>query len=213
MSNVTYESFFPYVQPHVPSCPDPSMIIAIRSACIEFCEETNYFNDVVEEQIVANEPLYELSVPTGYNLSHVIELYANGLRLMKKSPLELKELFNGMDWMTMPGPARYFTQLNTSEVRLCPIPDVDGELTGRYAYTPTRTSTQVDSTLFDDYVEVIAQGALARLFDQPDQPYSNAARQMMAHAKFQSGIANAKAYVRGGMSASTGMHVRMRRYW
>jgi hypothetical protein len=213
MSAVDYEEFFPYVQPYVASCPDASLVIAIRSACIEFCEETNFLNDTIEEQVIANEATYELSVPTGYALSHIMEMYVGGLKLVKQTPLILEKLFNGMDWMSMPGPARYYTQLNTDEVRLCPVPDVEGSMTGRYAYAPLRTSTSVDERVFNDYVEVIAEGALARIFGQPDQPYTNPQARLMAERKFMSGIANAKAYVRGGMSASTEMHVRFRRIW
>jgi hypothetical protein len=213
VSNISYENFFPYVQPMVPSCADPSMVIAIRSACIEFCEQTNYLTDEVEETLLADEPTYEISVPTHNSLNQIIELYANGLKILPKSPLELEKLFNGMYWRDMPGPPRYYTMLNNSEITVCPYPDVNGTLTGRFSYAPTRSSTVVDERVFDDYAEVIAQGALARLFSQPDQPYSNPQNQIIAERKFMSGIADAKARVKGGMSAATPMRVGFRRHW
>jgi hypothetical protein len=213
MSNISYEEFFPFVQPMVPSCPDPSMVVAIRSACIEFCEETNYLTEEVDETLLANESTYELSVPTHNSLNLILELYANGLKILPKSPLELEKMFNGMYWRDMPGPPRYYTMLNNNEITICPYPDVVGTLTGRFSYAPTRSSTVVDERVFDDYAEVIAYGALARIHGQPDQAYSDPAKQMMAERKFMSGIANAKARVKGGMSASTPMQVRFRRFW
>lgn len=213
MSNVSYENFFPYVQPMVPACPDPSMVVAIRSACIEFCEQTNYLSDEIDETLLADEPTYEISVPANTAICAVLELYANGLKILPKSPLELEQLFNGMYWRDIEGPPRYYTMLNRNEVTVCPKPEENGTLTGRYAYAPTRASTTVDERVFDDYCELIAQGALARLYGQPDQPHSDPQKQIIAERKFMSGIADAKAHVKGGMRASTPMRVRLRRIW
>ena len=214
MSAVSYETLFPYVQPMVPSCPDPSIVIAIRNAVIEFCDETYYFNDAMDPILAtAGTSIYEISVPTDYTLVAVTELYADGLVVHRKAPSELKTLYNGLDWQTIDGFPRYFTQFNTSEIVLCPKPDQTVTLTGHIAYTPTRASTTVEEMLINDYAEVLAQGALARIYAQPDQSYTNASAALMARREFMSGIANAKAYVRGGMSASTPQRVRFRRFW
>lgn len=213
MSTMSYEAFFPWVQPIVPSCPDPSIVVALRDACIEFCFETHYLQSVIDEQTVTSgSASYDLGVSTGEDLSFILALYVDGVKLTKKAPSELDELYRYMDWTTFSGQPVYYTQFNADEITLVPYPDTTRTLTGRMVRQPSPTSTTCDATLID-YREEIAQGALARLHMQPDQPYTSPNAAMMARQKFNAGIANAKAYVRGGMSASTEMKVRYKRYW
>lgn len=214
MSAISYELFYPYIQPHVAGCPDPSLLMAVRGACIEFCEQTNYFNETFADvQVLANTNNYEMDVQRNYVLVDVLELYVSGLKLVKKSSLELEKLYGMFDWQTVEGQPKFFTRLNTAEVVLVPKPTEVGELSGRFSYAPSRTSTTVEESLFEDYAEVIAQGALSKIYMHPGQNYTSPAMALSVGREFMSGIANAKAYVKGGMSASTPMRVRFMRNW
>ena len=44
MTAVSYEVFLPEVMPYVHDVPEIVAVQAIRNACIEFCEETQYLN-------------------------------------------------------------------------------------------------------------------------------------------------------------------------
>lgn len=188
--------------------------MAVRSACIEFCEQTNYFTETFTgAQITDSTNTYEMDVPRNYVLVDILELYAYGLKLVKKSPLELEKLYGMLNWQTVEGQPKFFTRLNTSEVILAPFPTETGEMQGRFSYAPSRTSTTVEESLFEDYAEVIAQGALSKIYMHPNQPYTSPAMALSVGREFMSGIANAKAYVKGGMSASTPMRVRFQRNW
>ena len=210
-----WADFFPYIQPLVPSCPNPSVEHAVRAACIEFCDQTHFLTDTMDQiTFVAGENTYEVDVPTGYVLSQPVVLFANGLQLVRKAPHELEQLFGRLDWQEVTGTTPcYFTMFNTYEIVLAPTPDATGVVTGRIAYTPSRTATEVDDQVFESYAEVIADGALAQIYMHPDQPYTSATLALAHRSKFDAGIANAKATVRGGMSAATPMQVRFRRHW
>lgn len=209
-----WSAFFPYIQPLVPSCPEPSIEHAVRAACIEFCDQTHFLTDELDQiTFSADENTYEVDVPTGYVLSQPVVLFADGLMLVRKAPHELEQLFARLDWQEITGQPSYFTMFNTTEIVLSPTPDSSGTVTGRIAFTPSRTATTIDQQVFESYAEVIASGALAAIYMHPDQPYTSAAMSMANRAKFDAGIANAKATVRGGMSAATPMQVRFRKHW
>lgn len=212
MSNIAYELFFPYVQPQVPACPDPSLVMAIRNACIQFCEDTLFLNDTIDSvQAAVGNNLYDLDAPTGQTVSKIKRLFFDGRELFHKTPDELNGLYGVTDWQTTTGTPLFFTQLATDQFMLVPVPEATGSISGQVAYKPTRASTTVDSRLLEKYAEVIALGALARVYLQPDQPYTNPSNALAAGAMFSAGISNAKAYVRGGMDAATPMRVRFNR--
>lgn len=216
MTMVNYEGFFPYIQPQVPGCPDPSIIVAVRNACIDFCEQTLFLQSVIDSQIlVTNQANYDFGLSTGEELAHIIALYVNGIKCTKKAPAELDDLYRYLDWTTFTGQPIYYTQMLPDEVILVPYPDnvKTYTLTGRIARRPTEASTTFDSLLLERYNEEIAQGALARLHMQPDQSYTSPNAALVAKRIFDAAIGNAKSYVRGGMSPSTHMRVRFNRMW
>lgn len=216
MTTVSYEGFYPYIQPSVPSCPDPSMLIAVRNSCIDFCEQTLFLQSVIDSQLlVTNQANYDLGLSSNEELAHVIALYVNAIKLTKKAPAELDDLYRYMDWSTFSGQPIYYTQMIPDEIILVPYPDnvMTYTLTGRIARRPTESSTTCDSLLLERFNEEIAQGALARIHMQPDQPHTSPNASAVAQAKFGAYINNAKSYVRGGMSASTHIRVRFNRVW
>jgi hypothetical protein len=91
-------------------------------------------------------------------LAHVVDLYYKGTHLYKKSLSDLAAHFT-RDWSRVEGTPTVYTMLNSNEVTLVAKPDaaVLDALTGILAFSPTRNSTQVVDTVYEDYAEEIAR--------------------------------------------------------
>jgi hypothetical protein len=214
MANVDYSAFFPYLIPLVPHVADPVAEQAVRSACIEFCKESLIWQapiDPISSQ--KGEGVYELDVPTGANLAHVVDLYYSESRLWKKSISEIASHFS-RNWMMKEGTPTVFTMLNPNEVTLVMKPDksVTDALTGILAFTPLRKSTQIIDFILEEYAEEIAHGAASRLMAIPNQQWSEPKAAMVYRKQFLSDCANARAHVNQGQVRAP-ISVHMRRFW
>lgn len=214
MSSVSYESFLQHVLPYVPNCFEAQAIVAIRNACIDFCRDSLVLQqDMDPISTQAGQGTYEIDVPSGYLLTQVLSLHYLGLRLERKSQLELEKLYT-RDWQQLVGTPKVFTQFNHNEVTVALRPEagVSQSLTGRIALVPTRASTTVDSALLERYLDEVVCGTLSRLLRTPDQPYTDLKGAEYHASKFKSGSAAARSFVNGGMNHAP-MRVRYQRIW
>jgi hypothetical protein len=174
--NVPYDNFLPEVLPYVPDCPEFVAINAIRNACIEFCEKTHYVQvDLDPITGVANVPNYQIDTPTDTAFCDVIQAWYNNVLLIPKNVDELTRMYRSVDWRTLSGNPGFITRVIQPELLLVPFPilTAPNALTIRAALAPTRASTTVQSRVWEHYVETIALGARARLYNTPGQPYYN----------------------------------------
>ena len=214
MTPVAYEVFLPHVLPFVPACFEDQAVVAIRHACMDFCQETLVIQqDMTATATVANTSTYTVPVPTGYALTQLMSLYYLGKRLERKSQMELEKLYS-RDWQTLLGTPQVYTQFNqdSATVALKPDSGIADALTGRIAVQPLRASTTVDGVLFERYLDEIAAGAISRLTATPDQPYTDMKRSVEYAKVYRSGAAAARAFVNGGMNRAP-MRVRFQRIW
>ena len=70
----------------------------------------------------------------------------------------------------------------------------------RVAYAPTRTSTGIESHIYQEYLEEIASGALGKMMKQPGQPWSNPELGMYHEGVFERAISDAATRVNKSFS-------------
>jgi hypothetical protein len=214
MATVAYSAFFPYLIPLVPHVADPVAEQAIRDACIEFCKESLVWQTPIDPiSTTGGEGVYQLDVPTGTNLAHVVDLYYDNARLGKKSISEIASKFS-YDWMQRVGTPSVFTMLNPNEVTLVPKPETSllNALTGILAFAPLRKSTGIIDYIFEDYAEEIARGAAARLMMIPNQQWTDPKSGLGYRKQFTSDMSNARAHVNQGQVRAP-ISVHLRRFW
>ncbi len=198
---VSYDTFLPEVLPYVRDCPEFVAINAIRSACMEFCEQTTFWRLVLDPiTLVEGQAEYDFDVDIGTRVTNIIEAHYGDMPIEVKSTEELGALFN-TNWREKTGGVQYLTQEEPDTVRVVCIPgaaDVDTSLYITVALAPLRSSTRVAKDLYERYAEVIGFGARARLHDTPGQPYfdENAARRYRLW--FESGYGKAKIAINQG---------------
>jgi len=214
MANVAYSAFFPYLIPLVPHVADPVAEHAIRSACIEFCRKSLAWQAPMEPLSTSKgESAYELDVPSGAMLTHIVDLYYEGRRLEKTSVSEVAAKV-GYDWMVQEGTPGAYLRFNPNEITLIPKPDksVVNVLTGLLAFAPTRGSTTVIDFIFEDYADAIVHGAVARLLMIPNQQWTDPKTGLGYYRQFSADCANARSFVNTGQVRAP-ISVHMRRYW
>ncbi len=200
MADKPYDMFLPEVLPFVENCPEMAALHAIRNAVIDFCRQSLYLNqDLDPFGVTRGANTYELDVPTGYKLSHVIALYYNGARIDPKTQFELMNMYT-RDWQSIPGKPRYFTQFGEDAVTFCLNPDATEALciTGRVAYEPLRASNKVDEVIYERYAELIGWGAIARLCNNAEQPYTDQNRALQMARLFKAECAAIRKKVLDG---------------
>lgn len=169
MTTASYEAFLPEVMPNVRDCPVDYALNAIRNACIEFCDKSQWLTYKPDAQtLLADVTEYDVEFESG----------VEPVRLMWLKTYDRDA-------------GGYMTKDNTVILAVTPSERVFGGLTMEIAVRPTRVSTTVDYTVYSRWAEAIAQGAMARLYDTPGQPFTDPDRAVMRWNRFRAAIADA----------------------
>lgn len=187
--------FYPYVTVDVPAAAIPSVEVAVRDACIDFCERTLILQ-VDHDPITAilGEPTYEFSPPDGYLVDKIMQLWYDDVML---PPVAADYAFQSSyveRGETVKSTPQGYLQKDARTFSLLPSPEktVRNGIVMRVAIKPTRDATEVDDILFDDYAEVIGWGAKYRLLLSPGKEYTNPEMAQAAKGLFDRGMSRAR---------------------
>lgn len=200
--SVAYESFLPYVLPLVPNAPEPSAVIAVRNACIDFARGSLLLQQALDPiPTAAGVADYDIDTPSNTVLAHVVTLFYRGQLLPKRSVGEMSARF-GRDWQLLTGTPQAYFQTQPGVVTLVYTPDtsVTDALTGLIAVTPSRASSVVDDRFLEVYAEQIAHGAASKLCAIPNQPFTDADAALLYGKLFRADVANARAHASAGQT-------------
>lgn len=200
-------AFYPFVLPWVEGCPGPMADQAILSSAIEFATKSQVVQITYTDNVLVGVEDYDIEIPSQMVLTNVLRVYHKDTRLTPaalhsvSSGLALRGENIGTDTALTGDPKVYFTKDPMgAQVSLYPLPvtAVTDGLTVRAALAPARTATLVEDTLFDDFAEAIACGALARLYGIPGQSFTNEVLTRKHETKFSAAIKSATSTGRTG---------------
>jgi hypothetical protein len=195
VANVKYSELLDEVLPNLAADPsDPVTEHAIKRAVIQFCEGSWIWKHLPDPiDVSAGEATYTLEVPPGADVAAVIGAEYDGQPIEQKSLDWLNANLQG--WRTTTGTPKYFTQVNTEEVVLAPVPE--GNLTGglvlTLALSPSQASTSFPKWIFNQYIYALADGALAKLMTMPNKGWTDVAAGLDRRVAFDAAIAGARA--------------------
>jgi hypothetical protein len=208
MATTAFTAFLPEVLPHVAGCADVIATNAVRNACIEFCAESFIWNEVQDAERVTDADFpYTVTAPSGARVAGVLDVMVNGQRV---SPSYLDALGFVPNWqdVTAEQPSVY-VQADPETLVFYPRLSVPANLVVRAAYAPTRAATGIVSFVYQEYLEEIAAGALAKLMLVPGQPFTNPDLSAFYNDRFEK--ATTLAAVRANKSFTrTGVSIAMR---
>jgi hypothetical protein len=204
MSAVSYEVFLPEVMPYVHDVPEVVAVQAIRNACIEFCTETHYLQENLDP-ITGQENVgdYDLDAnDSNYKVVEIMQAYYGDQLLIPKAQEELNQIYRTSNWEDLKGNPYYYYRPRISVIRLVTKPVITeaNKLKVKAAIAPSRASTTVDQELFEVFLESIAHGARARLYNTPNQPYYDPRTAMEYTKRFNDEMAEVRTRVYKGLT-------------
>lgn len=214
-----YDVFYPEVLPEVPGCPAPLALQAIRNTVIEFCEKSLIHQVTLDPiTLVANVTDYDLQAASNQQrVQKIMRVWFKGAEIGPVAPddvaapdVYLEASIPG--YTATKGPAQGYTQKEMGTVTFLPIPDQRyiNAITMRVALVPTRSSTQFEDFLFEQWGEFIACGAKARLMLNPGKPYTNSEAAVVNQGRYMTALNDARQRaIRGNVRSD--LMVRMRK--
>lgn len=173
---------------------EPVAEYAIKRACIEFCGGSwvwQFLPDAID--VEAGEAFYDLEPETGADVAAVMDVQHNVVPLQAKSVAWLDTQLPG--WRSTPAAPKYYTQVDDEQVILAPVPDTNiaAGLTMTLALQPSQSAVGLPKWIYNQYLYVLADGALARLMLMPNKPWTDLQNGAMREGNFRMAIANARA--------------------
>lgn len=192
MATTLWASFYPYVQPYVPGCPEIVIESHLQESAADFCAESEVWRYTIEPDYTSNgDSDYEIDVTKGTLLENIMYLYLDGNMMQRVSERHFKPAVN-KDGSAVKGTPTYFSMLDDNSIRLYPTPDQKYTFNGLGVLKPKLSATGVESFIFDTHGRSIAAGAIARLAEIPNKEWSNPDLAMQHRIDYERKISNAK---------------------
>lgn len=181
------------LQPTVPGCPRQTIVQYIRDTAIKACERTLAWRyQVPKFDLTPGTYLYDYRKPFDSQVHAVFAAFQNDAPLEVLTLDRALELYPAWaDKYTATGDIalygtqpRSITEVTPHQFAVLPLPDAQRTYNIRMfvALKPTRTSSGMDETIFNDLEDVIMHGALQSLLVLPKVNWAD--RELAAyHAK------------------------------
>ena len=168
--------------------PEPVVINAVRNACFDFCRDSLWLNEFLPAvSTTAGVGSYTLTPPTDTMIVSVLNLNYEELGLLYPQNFE-NTVAARRDWASQLGTPQWFVQPAPDVVTLVNIPDRDGSFVAMVAFAPTRAATTVDAKVYNMHLETIKYGALWKLKQISNQPWSDPAGASAYAGMFWKGV-------------------------
>jgi hypothetical protein len=143
----------------------------VRESATEFCVKTDVYRLEPETiQVISGIDEYDLTIPNGTELNHIIDVY-RGHRTLQ--PVSYSRLLEVKGDGTTTGQPRCYSQLQSTSFYVAPVPSASETLSVLYSVKPTSTASSIPDYIGKAYREPIVHGALYRLQMMPNQPWSD----------------------------------------
>jgi len=190
-----WESWLDEVMPDLPGAPAAALVKnAIRNAATEFCDRTWVWRvpHPAPISVIAGTAEYAFVPPANTKVVKAHRVWYDGLEIAPQTPENLSSLY--AQWTTETGTPLYFTQRDPEKLLLIPIPEADlaNAITAEIAIKPARAAVDIETTIYEKYLEEIAYGAKARMFAMKAKPWSDAKLAAFNLGMFDQAIGRAK---------------------
>lgn len=208
------KEFLPHVLTYVSTCSESVAITVLRDICIEFCSETQVWQDTLDPiSSVVGENKYELSPPIDATIHSVVSAWYKDMPvevINSDSGVVRPEFYNDKFSNArndLGDPTALLVDINNKQMTLYPTPKNSDAfaLTVRAVLRPSRTAMKVPDFLLHDYEYAITQGAIARIARMPGNDFSDLNTAAMAagvymNAKGAAKVRSNKTFARSQVS-------------
>ena len=203
-----WEDFFSEVMPYVENCPAIIAKSHIKNAAIEFCQRTSLWRFELDPISISNNVhTYEIEFELGHDETISSLEYATLVENSQTNPLGITTFASmnntGPGWQTTTGQTPESVMLtNTENLRVYPIPerDIANSLFVGVILKPSRDSAGLPDWIFEQYAEVIAHGAKARLMGMKGRDWYSPEEGLDEQSDFDLGVTDATIRTNKGNS-------------
>ena len=173
----------PHVMPWAPTCPEPLVIQYLREAAIEFCRRTRSWRSEEIYKLVSQDQDINL-VTCCDSVIHDIERvrYREDSLSIWQKPMKAASFKQIDDWQGGEATPVWFTQRIPNTLRVCPF--TTGEIKVTMFLKPDQQAQTIPDYIVEQYPQVIAAGALAKLLMLPGYDFAEPNQAMMYRAMF-----------------------------
>lgn len=186
--------FHKYILPNVQGCPIGVVDNAILSTVIDFCEKSLLWKKESEKTDVrAGQARYTYSPGSDAKVVQAVYAALEHQPLIPTSLAELDEYDPQWRDAVSERPTKYFMDTDES-IRLvgAPLNDMPAALDVHVALKPSRDASETPDFIYEDWAEVIADGALAKLHAMPSRSWADPRVVAFYHRRYRQGLSRAR---------------------
>lgn len=163
--------FLPRLLPYLSGCPSSAAEQALVDAATSFCEDSLAIRQRLDTELTSNgNPEFDITAPPNQLVTRVLKVWVDGREIgsMPAESVDDQRFVSSF-------PRAFYTLLDDSGLTalLYPVPDNSYTLIAEVALKPIRGARSLHTDLFNTWIDIILDGAKARLMSIPDQPYTN----------------------------------------
>ena len=200
--------FLSRLMPSVNGCPEPLARQSVLDAAIEFCEETGVVRVTTDPTYLqAGTASYTVDLPTYQKVVTVQRAWYGPRELIAVPDSQVANVAAYVAEAPTDAAQEpvYFVESVPGEVTLYPTPGAGATapVVFRASTKPMRSATLVENVLYEDWIDPIVAGAMARLHAIPDTPFFNPTASGYQASLFRLGINRARSEaIRGRVRTS-----------
>jgi len=201
MATTPWSTFYPYIQPHLPGCPEIVMEASLQEASAKFLERSEIWRFEIERDFaVKNVADYPIFVPTKEAvLENIYELVLDGQQMSRVSDKHID-----LTRFTANGRPCYYTIFQDTSIRFYPTPDKKYDYKGWGVLKTKLSASGVEDWVFESHGRCISYGALAQLALIPGKEWTNTELSMYYRQKFAKEVDDAKSREYRGVASRVG---------
>ena len=186
-------TFVQIIRVRAKEAPVPMLERLMRESARQFFREARVWRTDFGGAISAGSDAYDLTLPTGA-LAHDI-IYAK----LKTTNTNLEYLRDAAkayispdDEVNVNSDPTFITLIDNNTFCLSPKPRYDDVIDMKIILTIPRTATEIDDQMVEEFEDALIDGCLFRLYEQPNETWSDMKLSQYHLQKYMAGIAKAK---------------------
>ena len=166
-----FSEVVPFIRPEVAGAPDFLIERMVRDICIDFCQRTDvYLAEPEDIFIVDGVSEYDVSIPSGTELNHILDVYDNRTLL---KPIAYSKLLQVLGNESVKGRPKYYSMRDNNTFFVGPVPNTNYTFRALFSLKPNSTSTSIPNTVGRENRPTIVKGVLARMQSMNGQPWTS----------------------------------------
>lgn len=192
MKTVSTKQFAPKIARYINGAPDFAIEQAVSDTVLEICKEAMCVSTDVCLTTKPGVDLYEIPVGDGLDVELVRHAYCSGWQLRPMTQDQLHRHFRPMDFREAEGLPMFYTFQKRNKLLLVPKPEHEYRVSMTCVVSICRDGEDVPELFYTDFMDVVVDGALARLYRTSGEAFTDAEAAVFYQQRYEQGLQGIK---------------------